>query len=115
VTKGEIVALLPNVTTQEEAAQLAKAVAALDVCTPGEREWLEASLSSESLRKVVVELPGSALAQARDKAIAERTPPDPVETFIARARAAWKLKRIECQEQLGYALVDLDAARGRKP
>lgn len=107
MTKGEIVGRLLNMTAHGT-QDLADAVFALDVCTSAERELVEAYADpSETVEAF------TRRTKALDALIAERTPPDPVEVFIARARAAWKLKRIECQEQLGYALVDLDAARGK--
>jgi hypothetical protein len=113
----DVLVAVQNEPIAAEIDRLCDAVAVLDVCTPGEREWLEASLSSESLRKLVAEFPGSALAQARDKAIAERTPPDPVETFIAEVRAAHNDKYLTLEEVYqteARALARLDAARGRK-
>jgi hypothetical protein len=115
MTKEEIAGWLEGYGGQF-AAHVVCAIRALDVCTLGEREWLEASLSSESLRKSVNVHPGSALAQARDKAIAERTPPDPVETFIAEVRSyVDSLPRTAITSGvLGRKLLQLDAARRGK-
>jgi hypothetical protein len=114
VTKGEIVALLPAVTTQEGAAQLAKAVAALDLCTAAERELIElvACLATD-------EIPTPSQVEAYKRAHAairaERTPPDPVEAFIAEVRESTTLTgpSFSCAA-VERALAKLDAARGKR-
>ncbi len=99
---------------------LSEAVRALDVCTAVEREWLEASLALEGS---TLQSAGPTVGEERRYQLAlaalraERTPPDPVETFIAEVR-------VQCDgptkvahhalSDIKYALDRLDSARGRK-
>jgi hypothetical protein len=105
MTKEEITAVLA-----------ASAIRALDVCTPAERALIDA----------VVDVPWGAPSTrqqeinykaAYEAVLAERTPPDPVETFIAEVREALDARTLSIEQTyraISAARFRLDAARGRK-
>ncbi len=95
---------------------VADAVSALDVCTPAEREWLEASFKSYAAYDRAATERRLRAHDALERERAERTPPDPVEAFIAevrKTRDGWaNFTSVRCA--LDPLLAKLDAARGRK-
>ncbi len=101
--------LLPG-DAKDALAALEGYVAALDVCTSAEREFLSAYFEWWHVEPPTAEQV-TRLEKARKALVAERTPPDPVETFIAEVRAA--LSQAD-QASATAALRKLDAARGRE-
>lgn len=114
MTKDEIVRKFEDACghggmVTEQLRYVTDAVAALDVCTPAEREFIEARMALRRLPYGTDPVFASDVFQrfvnAEEAVVAERTPPDPLEAFVAKVKAA---------EQIGYAIAKLDAARGRK-
>lgn len=91
---------------------LADAVRALDVCTPAEREFIDAGADAPFDGATPRQL--ARYRAAWDALIAERTPPDPVETFIAEICAATRHLPAASVARIDAALAKLDAARDAK-
>jgi hypothetical protein len=111
MNKEEIVRAVRGSYCSTELDRLADAVSALDVCTPAEREYIEAGISTPW--ELATEEQLKRYRTAWDAVVAERTPPDPVETFIAEVRGMIADPHAHRFAVAG-ALAKLDAARGRK-